>query len=80
MMHMFLREGPWFRAKRRGYGTGMPIVWQGWFLLALHIALIMGVAVALQGRPVAMTIAVIVAGLAPMPIYRARTEGGWRWR
>jgi len=80
MMHLFLRKGPWFRAKSHGFGTGLPIVWQGWLFLALHIAAIAGLAVALQGRPVAMTLAVIVAGLAPMPIYRARTEGGWRWR
>ncbi len=26
------------------------------------------------------TIAIVLAALAPMPIYRARTEGGWRWR
>ena len=80
MMHLFLRKGPWFRAKSHGFGTGPPIVWQGWLFLALHIAAIAGLAVALQGRPVAMTLAIIVAGLAPMPIYRARTEGGWRWR
>jgi hypothetical protein len=82
MMHLFMRKGPWFRAKSHGFGTRLPIVWEGWLLLALHVALITGVAVAvaLQGWPVAMTIAVIVAGLAPMPIYRAKTEGGWRWR
>ena len=42
--------------------------------------MIAGLAVALQGRPALMTIAVVLAGLAPMPIYRAKTEGGWRWR
>jgi len=80
MLHLFMRKGPWFRAKRRGYGTGLPIVREGWFFLALHIAMITGLATLLQGRPVAMTIAVVLAGLAPMPIYRAKTEGGWRWR
>ena len=80
MLHLFMRKGPWFRARRRGYGTGLPMVWEGWFFLALHIAMITGLATVLQGRPVAMTIAVVLAGLAPMPIYRAKTEGGWRWR
>jgi hypothetical protein len=80
MMLLFMREGPWFRAKSRGCGTGLPIVWEGWLLLALHVALITGVGLALQGRPMTMTIAMILAGLAPMPIYRAKTEGGWRWR
>src|SRR3546814_12598613 len=78
MLHLFMGKGPWFRQKSRGYGTGFPIVWQGWVLLSAHIALIAGLAVLLQGRPVLMTIAVIFAALAPMPIYRARTEGGWR--
>ena len=80
MMQLFMRKGPWFRAKSRGYGTGLPIVWEGWLFLALHVAMIAGLAVALQGRPALMTIAVVLAGLAPMPIYRAKTEGGWRWR
>ncbi len=80
MMHLFMRKGPWFRAKSHGFGTGLPMVWEGWFFIALHVAMITGLAAALLGRPVAMTIAVIVAGLAPMPIYRAKTEGGWRWR
>ena len=80
MMHLFMRKGPWFRGKSRGYGTGLPFVWEGWLFLALHVAMIAGLAVAFQGRPVLMTIAVIVAGLAPLPIYRAKTEGGWRWR
>jgi hypothetical protein len=80
MLHLFLDKRPWFRAKSRGYGTGLPIAWQGWVLLAMHIALIAGIAVLLRERPVMMTIAVVLAGLAPMPIYRARTEGGWRSR
>ena len=80
MLHPFLDNRPWFRPRRNGYGTGLPIAWQGWVLLALHVALIAGLAVWLQGGPVSMTIAAILAAVAPMPIYRARTEGGWRWR
>jgi hypothetical protein len=80
MLHLLLDNRPWFRPKRHGYGTGLPIAWQGWLVIALHIALITGVAVLLQGRPMLMPICVILAGLAPMPIYRARTEGGWKWR
>ncbi|WP_260581889.1 hypothetical protein [Sphingopyxis sp. PET50] len=80
MLHLFLDDRPWFRPKSRGYGTGLPIAWQGWLMLALHIALITGIAVLLRERPMLMTIFVILAGLAPLPLYRARTEGGWRWR
>ena len=80
MLHLLLAKRPWFRAKTHGYGTGLPIAWQGWLFLALHIALIAGLAVLLRERPAVMTIAIVLAALAPMPIYRARTEGGWRWR
>ncbi|NIJ39742.1 hypothetical protein FHR22_004501 [Sphingopyxis panaciterrae] len=80
MLHLLLDSRPWFRAKRRGYGTGMPVAWQGWAMLAAHIALIAGLTMLLQGRPVLATGAVILAALAPLPLYRARTQGGWRWR
>lgn len=80
MLHLILDNRPWFRPKRRDYGTGLPITWQGWTLMIVHIALITGIAVLLKDRPVPMTLFVVLAGLAPMPIYRAKTEGGWRWR
>ncbi len=80
MLHLLFDDRPWFRPKRRGYGAGLPIAWQGWLVMALHIALITGVAVRLKDQPIWMTIFVILAGVAPMPLYRARTEGGWKWR
>ena len=80
MLHLLFDDRPWFRPKRRGYGAGLPIAWQGWLVMVLHIALITGVAVLLKDRPILMTIFVILAGVAPMPLYRARTEGGWKWR
>jgi len=80
MLHLILDERPWFRPKSRGYGAGLPIAWQGWVMLAAHIALITGISVLLRNHPATMTIAVVLAALAPMPLYRAKTEGGWRWR
>ena len=47
MMHLFLDKGPWFRAKRYGYGAGLPFKWQGWVLMLAHMALVIGLAVAL---------------------------------
>ena len=43
MLHLLLDDRPWFRPKSRGYGTGLPIAWQGWLMLAMHIALITGI-------------------------------------
>lgn len=80
MIHLLFDERPWFRPKRYGYGAGLPIAWQGWFLLAVHVGLILGLALLFQDRPLAMVVIVVAAALLPMPLYAARTEGGWRWR
>ncbi|MBL0914027.1 MAG: hypothetical protein IBJ13_00455 [Sphingopyxis sp.] len=80
MRQSFMGKGPGFAAKDRGYGPGPPDAGGAWFFIGLHVLMIAGVATVLQGRPMLITIAVILAGLAPMPIYRAKTEGGWRWR
>jgi hypothetical protein len=80
MLHRFLEKGPWFRAKKYGYGAALPCKWQGWVLLVAHMALIMGVAFMLEDRPLILMPLIFVIAFAPMPIYAARTEGGWKWR
>ena len=80
MLHLLFDDRPWFRPKSRGYGAGLPVAWQGWVLLASHVALVAGVSVLLRDRPVMMAIFVLLAAFAPLPLYRAKTEGGWRWR
>jgi hypothetical protein len=80
MLHLFLEKGPWFRAKSHGWGAGLPFKWQGWLLLVAHVATLGGIALVLQDRPHLLMPLVILAALAPMPLYAARTEGGWRWR
>jgi hypothetical protein len=80
MLHLFFDRRPWFRAKRYGIGAGFPIAWQGWFLLALHLALIAGIVAGLRDQPPVLAITVLAATVLPLPIYAARTEGGWKWR
>ena len=80
MLHLFLEKGSWFRAKSYGYGTGLPFRWQGWALLTAHMIFIIGIAAAFGNQPLLMMPLLILAAIAPFPIYRARTEGGWRWR
>lgn len=80
MLHKFFEEGAWFAPKRYGYGAGLPIAWQGWLLIGSHIALIAGLAKLLQHVPPLQFVAVLVAAFAPLPIYAAKTEGGWHWR
>ena len=71
---------PWFRPRLFGIGSGVPLAWQGWALLGLHVALILGVTLLLRDKPVALIAAVLAIAILPMPIYAGRTEGGWRWR
>jgi hypothetical protein len=80
MLHHFMEEGPWFRAKRFGYGAGLPFKWQGWVLLLSHMAVLLGISLFLAERPLVLLPLVLVVALGPMPIYAARTEGGWKWR
>jgi hypothetical protein len=80
MFHLLFDDRPWFAPKRFGLGSGLPIAWQGWLFLALHIALIIGVILLMIDRPVWGAIAVVLAAMLPMPIYAAKTKGGWRWR
>ena len=69
---------PWFAAKRYGYGSGLPLRWQGWAVLAVYGVLLV-VAIKLLG--VVLKLAVIVAAtLVLAAICVRRTEGGWRWR
>lgn len=68
----------WFAAKRFGYGSGLPIAWQGWGVMAAYLAII--VAVSRRAAPAVAIPAVIVATLALILICARTTEGGWRWR
>lgn len=72
---------PWFAEKRFGYGAGMPITWQGWVLTAVMVALIVVVALVVgPAHPVLGGGAVLAVTLPFLPLMRARTRGGWKWR
>lgn len=74
-------QTPWFKARRYGYGAGMPIHRMGWLLLAAHIGATVLTAFALRpAGTVLSAIGLAVIALLPLPLYAARTEGGWRWR
>lgn len=80
MTHPHTAKTPWFRAKRYGYGSALPMAWQGWVLTVLHLAAIAGVAYGLKDYLLIMVPLLMIATFAPLPIYKARTEGGWKWR
>jgi hypothetical protein len=77
-----MSDGPeWFAPKRYGYGSGLPISWQGWALLIGYLVLI-GVAGLLIPRIAIMGYASILVMLtvAFIVIVARTTKGGWRWR
>lgn len=85
MLQEFLKEGDWFRPKRYGYGSGLPIAWQGWAVLAAHFLVVIGLALWATVEPGLASTAVAAVGTVMATavlviIVRRRTRGGWRWR
>lgn len=69
---------PWFAAKRYGYGSSLPIAWQGWVAMLALIAGVTMSAVLLSGP--SRLVVPIAAVLAFALLCAFKTEGGWRWR
>jgi hypothetical protein len=71
----------WFRPKRRGYGAGRPVAWQGWALTGGYtlIAAASG-AFLLPVSAIGFAAVMIGATAAFLLISARKTEGGWRWR
>jgi hypothetical protein len=70
----------WFAPKRYGYGTGLPIAWQGWVVLVGFILIVLVLAVALERRPRQLVAALIPVTTIFLLICARTTRGGWHWR
>ncbi|MGH7013823.1 MAG: hypothetical protein ACREEL_06655 [Stellaceae bacterium] len=68
----------WFAPKQSGYGTGLPIAWQGWAVLVVFFVAVGIVLAELTGPIRFVALAAIVAVFAL--VCSVKTEGGWRWR
>ncbi len=84
MTEQMLNEGAWFRARRYGYGMGLPFRWQGWVLLAGYLVALAGIDMlsrqeSTHARVGAFVLFLVITGYV-VAISRKRTEGGWRWR
>ena len=76
-----MSEGPeWFAPKRYGYGSGLPITWQGWALTAGFIAISIALSVRFAERPVQLFAALAPFFITFMIVCARTTRGGWRWR
>ena len=70
----------WFAPKRYGYGSSMPIAWQGWVLTIGFVAIAIWLSVRLAQRPLEL-FAIMAPLIVGFTVICARTtRGGWRWR
>jgi hypothetical protein len=70
----------WFVPKRYGYGSGLPISWQGWVIVIGYGALVLAASLLLRQRPLQLFAVVIPLTLVLMVVCARTTRGGWRWR
>ena len=70
----------WFAEKRYGFGSGLPITWQGWVVSAIYIAIVMGSAVFVERSPWAFGSIMFTATAIFVIVCAKTTRGGWRWR
>jgi hypothetical protein len=75
-------DGYWFRAKRFGWGWGLPLTWQGWLVLAVYVALLVLGALLFEPHqhPFGFAILVILATAALSVVCWLKGEPPrWRW-
>jgi hypothetical protein len=76
-----MTDGPeWFAPKRYGYGTGLPISWQGWAVLIGFIAIVVLLAATIRRQPAQLIAALVPTSALFILICAKTTKGGWRWR
>ena len=74
-------DGPeWFAPKRYGFGTGIPISWQGWAVTIGFMALTIVLCLFLKDHPVQLIAALIPLVIGFVVIAARTTRGGLRWR
>ena len=70
----------WFSAKRYGYGTALPIRWQGWLVTALYFAVVLGGAYFFARQTLILVSIIVPATVLYLVIAGRTTKGGLRWR
>lgn len=71
----------WFAPKSHGYGSGLPIAWQGWVVMLAYMAVVLAAGLLLAERSPWAFGSILVTATAALLIVTAKTtRGGWRWR
>jgi hypothetical protein len=74
-------DGPeWFAPKRYGYGSGLPISWQGWALTIGFVVVAIGTSLRLKDKPLQLVATMVPITFLFCLIAARTTRGGWRWR
>ena len=76
-----MTDGPeWFAPKRYGFGSGLPIAWQGWALTFGFVAVSILVSVSFGDRPLQMIALLAPVAIVFVVVCARTTRGGWHWR
>ncbi len=70
----------WFEPKKYGWGSGLPVTWQGWLVMLIYLLVVIGSAVLLEDNPWAIGSVMVTATAIFLVIAARTTRGGWRWR
>lgn len=71
---------PWFAPKLFGYGSGLPIAWQGWAVYGTMATLCVGIGLVFGFESDIAKFGILTVCLLPTPLIASRTAGGWKWR
>jgi hypothetical protein len=82
MVVMSSRPTFWFPTKRYGWGWGLPVRWQGWGVLVIYVALVLGGLRFLEGpgRAPLFLIYLLVVTVALTAVIALKGERPVRWR
>ena len=69
---------PWFAVKSHGYGSGLPIRWQGWACLVAFFAIAVLLPLMIDERIALAIIALLAVGFVKLS--QIKSDAPWRWR
>jgi hypothetical protein len=77
-------DGKWFAVKRYGYGSGLPIAWQGWVLMGAFLAAVLAL-LSFAYRPgtgakIGSVAGILMVTLLFTIIVHRKTRGAYKWR
>ena len=77
-----MSDGPkWFAPQTHGYGSGLPIAWQGWAILSVFLLIVIGGGILLAPHSLIAYFSLVLPLTAIfVAIASKTTRGGWRWR